>query len=72
MGGTTAGDEDIVAELSSTDPKVTGSRKKEKTRGQMSVVVGTVAKPASNVALSTHKRRRSGSASVPAYGVDPE
>jgi len=28
MGGTLAGDEDIVAELSSIDPKVTESRRK--------------------------------------------
>ena len=30
MGGTLAGDEDIVAELSSIDPKVTGSKERKK------------------------------------------
>jgi len=61
----------IVAESSSTDPNVTESRKK-KTRGQISVVVGIVAKLGSNAVLSTRKRRRSRSTWGPAHRVDPE
>ena len=57
MGGTLAGDEDIVAELSSIDPKVTGSR--EKNEGSDTRRREDVAELGFHAVPSTRKRRRS-------------
>ena len=57
MGGTLAGDEDIVAELSSIDPKVTGSR--EKNEGSDTRRREDVAELGFHAVPSARKRRRS-------------
>jgi len=64
IGGTLAGDEDIVAGLPSIDPNVTESRGNETLDMQRK---GDAARLVSHAALAARKRRGTGSAWAPEY-----